>query len=761
MNRRKSSRGRVFNYPSSLPNLSVEGSIKPVNDNNEGDEKIAVQQVVANANTTWNKNITNIINNPSNYSQKEVFEAIQFISNIYPLADKIITREGVSASEQGIKYVDKDPSTGLPKLKYGGKVKPKDNSKNNNPLNFDWADKPTSTNVVPLKPEVIPTYGDYYIPEVTVNANKYSSYNSLNAQEKLLLKSTDKSNPIHRALVMKANGKQAGNYADETKQAFSTLLTEPLAYLQTPQSLMIEGIEQARGKDYSYKNALPTSITGTADNKQRVPSQTFLENAPLPLQIAGDILIDPALVMGAANLTRKGIQKVGQIGVRSFTKSFIPDLSDVGSQLANKSVRPTTSIITPSSWQLQELPGLHLQSTMEGQAISKIVEPKTGLVNVEQALGIIGKESGGADKVALIIQGLGENIPKKMDYNEFRKTIQDLLIPLNQITSNHRSSYGIDDLGYYPPAKKTDSHLDRFGHFMRTPIDKVFKKPELLENQTLIFGNSKKFGKGSSQHGNPDATLGHAHFFRDAETPDVLTVTQIQSDAFQGTHRTMSKDINEAATKLTKLKEEVKDVYDIFGDKAHKFKDVLDNANRKLILEEAHFKNFTQKQLLDKNHQERYLQEIVDYAGKRGDLNKVRVPTSETAAKVQGYKPTSYDAGKTFFQGNKDDVIPKYLPEHQTILKKYSEQPKAIKKLFGEEPKIVTDSKGNTWYEFDIPKKFKEGKGEIKAFGLLGAGATGAAMQQSTNNTQSQKYSNGGQIVIDKATKLPKLKYGV
>jgi len=57
-----------------------------------------------------------------------------------------------------------------------------------------------------------------------------------------------------------------------------------------------------------------------------------------------------------------------------------------------------------------------------------------------------------------------------------------------------------------------------------------------------------------------------------------------------------------------------------------------------------------------------------------------------------------------------------YEPAATTILKKYSEQPKLIKKLFGQEPKIVTDSKGNTWYEFDIPNKFKGGKGEIKAF---------------------------------------------
>ena len=79
-----------------------------------------------------------------------------------------------------------------------------------------------------------------------------------------------------------------------------------------------------------------------------------------------------------------------------------------------------------------------------------------------------------------------------------------------------------------------------------------------------------------------------------------------------------------------------------------------------------------------------------------------------------------------------------YSSEHQTILKKYSEQPKTIKKLFGQEPKIVTDKKGNTWYEFDIPKNFKEGKGEIKAFTTVGAIGTGVALSNQFKNKTEQ-----------------------
>ena len=112
----------------------------------------------------------------------------------------------------------------------------------------------------------------------------------------------------------------------------------------------------------------------------------------------------------------------------------------------------------------------------------------------------------------------------------------------------------------------------------------------------------------------------------------------------------------------------------------------------------------------------------------------MRVPTSETAAKVQGYS-------KNTATGMDEMGLPTelgYSKEHQTILKKYSEQPKTIKKLFGVEPKIVTDSKGNTWYEFDIPKKFKQGKGEIKAFQFIPPVIGGAALylqsQQNKNN---------------------------
>ena len=513
------------------------------------------------------------------------------------------------------------------------------------------------------------------------------------------------------------------------------------------------------------------------------------------------MVVDGAML--GEQLLKYGVNKA----LTSYGKeAFTPDLGDVGMALRNPT--KSTATVKPTAvakpWQMQELPGLHLKSTMEGDAISKIVELKTGLVNVEQALAIIGKESGGADKVALIRQSLGDKLPKKMDYNEFRKSVQDQLIPLETRFSIGRSDYGLQRLKYYEQNSDRINQLNKINELINSyesaystvyssvkptinsegkynitipetilgnKITKTFdtydeaveylwsnegegamKKlsdvrnsnvkrlqqernnvpPDSsipIENRTLILGNKSKFGTGSSAHGNPEETLGHVHFLIDAESPDVLTVSQIQSDAFQSHYNIMSKSKEEAISKFKVRSERDPDF------------DLLAMTNEQKLMAQAEIENFDQKSLLAKNHQERYLQELVNYAGKRGDVNKVRVPTPETAAKVQNYKkvPAERPIGH---EGYWDvNTSGKYSSEHETILKKYSEQPKTIKKLFGKEPKIVTDSKGNTWYEFDIPDKFKKGKGEIKAFSIapyalptLGATGVAAAASQDKKN---------------------------
>jgi hypothetical protein len=123
------------------------------------------------------------------------------------------------------------------------------------------------------------------------------------------------------------------------------------------------------------------------------------------------------------------------------------------------------------------------------------------------------------------------------------------------------------------------------------------------------------------------------------------------------------------------------------------------------------------------------------FAAERGQT-KMRYPTSETAAKIEGYKKQNksqvlnlrrliqktqndFENGIIEYQEYEklvDDLnnqirialnSGEYSPEHQTILKKYSDFPKLFKKLYkNQEVRLVTDPQGNTWYEVNVPKDY-------------------------------------------------------
>ena len=179
------------------------------------------------------------------------------------------------------------------------------------------------------------------------------------------------------------------------------------------------------------------------------------------------------------------------------------------------------SAIPKAPFELQDLPGPQLKSLMSNGKIFKITEPKTGLVNLNQALGIIGQEKGASEKLAFtrqgladfLKQGLDEPLPEKIDFNQLRRIVQEKIVPLkHQIIKHSSSDFGIHNLGYD-------------------------KNNQPLENQTFIITNKDQFGQSKSgSHKNPPETLGHIHFLIDKDTPDIATITQMQSDPFQSTY---------------------------------------------------------------------------------------------------------------------------------------------------------------------------------------------------------------------------------
>tara|TARA_R110002126_G_scaffold266759_1_gene410101 strand:+ start:5640 stop:7859 length:2220 start_codon:yes stop_codon:yes gene_type:complete len=348
-----------------------------------------------------------------------------------------------------------------------------------------------------------------------------------------------------------------------------------------------------------------------------------------------------------------------------------------------------------------------------------------------------------------------------------------------------------------------------------------FAKKEIQRNEDAIvngvislesttFGNPTRFGEGANKHFNNADDLGHTRSFVSNEEPDVFHVMEAQSDFYQASkadrpsipdpQRTESylKHSRSQHAMSTRTYENLKKKFDAgeLDEQGYPIHNTQVEQARNTMLKyesqvqqvknrQTSFENSTQKDLLEKNHQARLLQESVDQAVDAGK-SKVRYPTSETAAKVEGYpemdpeqltiqlehakNSITYGDGTTelrhadgdlvvayekfdppmYMKGAKnitaveynkirqaaeDKIItaekranspyPVYESEYATILNKYDKAPKMIKKTLGVEAKKVTDTKGNTWYEFDVPKNYKNKTAEIKALGVVGTGVLG------------------------------------
>jgi hypothetical protein len=540
-----------------------------------------------------------------------------------------------------------------------------------------------------------------------------------------------------------------------------------------------------------------------------------------------------ALGLGAP-LATGALASIGVKSPRGFVNNLVNPFAGIGdtprqipgSPNAVSVVDNVSRVVadTPQPWQRQELPGLHLKSTMSGSPLEKQLS-KTGEISKNNIIAHINKaETSAADKFTLQ-KVLDQKFPNqnKIDYNDFRKAVSDEAIELERkvVADYQHNNWGLDRLGY-PNAKRstydfsiksgqdTIQELERKLSGAIEPTswetsDQIRKNLEIqlseakaqlaknlseyeklpLENVSVTYGNPTKFGRGNAKHFE-EHTLGHARTLVSPEEPNIMHFLEQQSDWWQNLEKTKPINLEKYKEVLTRqearyledletLKKLKETKMDYVGNprsdwEIAQFEDIVNKKGAELNIRKGDIFNPQQKEFLGKAHQERLLQENVKYAAEQGK-SSVRFPTSETAIKIQGYTPkilknelnghlenlTYLKNDPDFIKIPGDEILPindygykslsetpitkneylkllnerinklkslsdkelnaaTYSPKHQTILKKYAEQPKTIKKLFGKEPTIVTDSKGNTWYEFDIPEKFKQGKGEIKAY---------------------------------------------
>lgn len=426
---------------------------------------------------------------------------------------------------------------------------------------------------------------------------------------------------------------------------------------------------------------------------------------------------------------------------------------------------PDGSVLKPLQYQIERLPGYMLKSLMEGNALEKQLS-KAGTISTNSITAHAAKASEVEKSViGKVLQSEQFAGKKSIDYNQFRRAIQDELITYDRVPSIKYEDYGVDRLGYeiYPKYQEDNavqqyndiitrihdfellngtrsiltrrtrndpaarqrleqwnrSEIGQQYHQLMNEFDEFFRthpgfQTEFLEanvNRKMVGHagdidlntytfESPRIPVGNGKHYN-DNTLGHSRTYTTKDEPQILHVMESQSDwAQDGRH-------------------------------------ILNKANPTPV----------QEQHLIKNYQQRQIQENLKYAAQHGQT-KMRYPTSETAAKIEGYSkqsPNHVDENiiEQFWNDNKElqeinwrdyyngninslsDYIIKtvgqdkynkfldkignstYSPQHQTILKKYADFPKQFKKLWkDQEVRTVSDKKGNTWYEVDVPKNF-------------------------------------------------------
>ncbi len=515
---------------------------------------------------------------------------------------------------------------------------------------------------------------------------------------------------------------------------------------------------------------------------------------------------------------------------------------------------PAVSKAASAPYEIENLGGGYmLKSFMRGNPLEKQIS-KSGTVNVNNVRALVGKgskvEQAVVDKVLASEEFVGK---KSIDYNKFRKAIQDELITYERTPDTRWATYGEDAIGFRAgsPTELREineartfndkrqvievygtyeekmqlrdmTHLFRDGEMTEAEYDDAFdklfsdfshKRTGGAKSETYVF-SSPRIPYGSAKHYDAN-TLGHSRTYTTADEPDVLHVMESQSDWGQG-YKKMNLDgeynqkrINSLERRINNLKESINseteslrtekmndgsDMSPWFADslrkQIEKDKQLLGELTVELDMR-RNPKLATQQDYLAENFTSRQIQENLRYAAEKGQT-KMRYPTRDTAAKIEGYQKSrsqslqdnpelqkQYDELRDALKAEEDRIVKKYapedyldeslreadfgdmglseeeterlldqiqrseqfersadgakmreeiiearekmdpdkwlrenveekyLPEHETILRKYDAFQKQYKKLYkNADVRIVTDPKGNTWYEVDVPENY-------------------------------------------------------
>ena len=363
------------------------------------------------------------------------------------------------------------------------------------------------------------------------------------------------------------------------------------------------------------------------------------------------------------------------------------------------------------------LPGFQLKGLMRGSQLESQLS-KAGTISTNAVKALANKSN---EMQGNILNKVLDNLfpaQRVVDYNKLRKAVQSELIPYNTAPATKYADYGLDRIGYNaklspenvvfnPQTGQYESKAVKLGTF-------TFQSPR------IPAGNAKHYSSN---------TLGHTRTFTNPEEPDVLNVLETQSDWAQnawsrGSYDKMSKAAPHRLEQLRKIIAQQKE------------RGIPSESTEARIPLQTQFKDIPSWhiQYLQQNYLPKQLQENMLYASKNG-YKRMRYPTRDTAIKVEGYalklqerigqlemqlmqgtNPRQYTklaqelskAKQEYNTLKQQSTQQVYSPQEETILRKYDSFPKMFGKIFKDQkPQIVKDSKGNSWFEFAIPKNLQ------------------------------------------------------
>lgn len=502
------------------------------------------------------------------------------------------------------------------------------------------------------------------------------------------------------------------------------------------------------------------------------------------------LVINPQII---TNTNHYGlVQKPGLTSLKFFERvpSKISKAEKAGISKMERNFKPKQHIAY--------YPGYQLKGLMKGSQLEKQLS-KNGTININQLNAYFNKAS--QTEREIVNKVLSEKYygQKTINYNQFKKDIQNELIgKYNRIPQTDYADYGVENLGYNLksigenelPGLPNQITLGQPIRYISpgTKADPINLNTFTFESSRIPYGNTKHYS------GNP---IGHSRTYTLPQDPHTLYVMESQSDwAQQALRKKSSIDAKSAyeraSQSVIKYQQELKQIKANLekglAPDGHKIQyewerkdieEIIKNIEKRLSRHNAraarfdeilHPEKYIQENHLKQNYLQRQLQENLRYAAEN-KYTKMRYPTSETAAKIEGYtrqspnqeqikilekkynRPEGYMDIRTrenfditqFPEETTSELLKKfkiyerwensqqakdfwkefnnigeYYPEYQTILKKYSNFPKLFQKLFKDQQvRTVTDIKGNTWYEVDVPKGYLNKEWQFKQGGKI------------------------------------------